>query len=47
MEVWQRSNFRPLRIGDEKQKEKKKKKVTIAAKYNDLPIAMGGHNNKI
>jgi len=33
-------NFQPLRIG-----EKKRKTVTTAAKYNGLPITMGGHNN--
>jgi len=36
-EVWQTSNLRPLRIGE----EKKKKEETTAAEYNGLPY--GGH----
>ena len=43
VEVWYTSNLRPLRLGEKK--EERKKKVTTVAKYNRLPIAMGGHNN--
>jgi len=46
VEIWWPSNLRPLRIGEEKKRRRKKKKIiTTAAKYNGLPITMGGHNN--
>jgi len=39
VEVWQTSNLRPLRIGEEKEERKKTEKIeTTAAKYNGLPI---------
>jgi len=44
VEVWYTSNLRPLRIGKEKRRTKKKKIETTAAKYNGLPITVGGHN---
>jgi len=34
VEVWQTSNLRRLRLGDEKKKKKKKKKETTGQKYN-------------
>jgi len=38
VEVWQTSNERPLKIGGEKGRRKRKKKIeTTAAKYNGLP----------
>jgi len=42
-------NFRPLRIGEvkkKKERKERKKKVTTAAKYNGLPITVGGHKNR-
>jgi len=30
-----------------KKEEERKKKVTTAAKYNGLPITMGGHNETV
>jgi len=40
VEVWQTSNLRPLRLGDEKKKKKKKKEIT-GQKYNGLPYYIG------
>jgi len=35
-----------LRLGKEKKKERRRKKIeTTAEKYNGLPITMGGDNN--
>jgi len=40
------SNLWPLRIVEEKKKkERKKEDSNHTAKYNALPITMGGHNN--
>ena len=39
MEVWQTSNLRPLRLGEEKRK--KKKEETTGQKYYGLPYCIG------
>jgi len=39
MEVWQTSNLRRLRLGEEKKEERKKKKETTGQKYNGLPYS--------
>jgi len=39
-EVWQTSNLRRLRLGEEK-KERRKKEVTTGQKYNGLPYSIG------
>jgi len=43
VDVWQTSNLRRLRIGEEKYRKKKKKeeKETTGRKYNDLPYYTG------
>jgi len=38
VEVWQTSNLRRLRLGEEK---KSKKEVTTGQKYNGLPYSIG------
>jgi len=38
VEVWQTSDLRPLRLGEEKKIERKKKKETTGQKYNGPPI---------
>jgi len=40
MEVWQTSNLRRLRLGEEKERRKKKKETT-GQKYNGLPYSIG------
>jgi len=40
VEVWQTSNLRPPRLGEEKRR-KKKKEETKGQKYNDLPYSIG------
>jgi len=40
VEVWQTSNLRRLRLGDEK-KEERKKEVTTGQKCNGLPYYIG------
>jgi len=48
VEVWQTSNLRRLRLGEEKKIDRKKKiEETTGQKYNGLPITMGGHNEVI
>ena len=37
MEVWQTSNLRRLRLGEEKKKKERKKEETTGSKYNGLP----------
>jgi len=39
VEVWQASNLRPLRLGEEnkRKKEERKKEETTGQKYNGLP----------
>jgi len=37
VEIWQTSNMRRLRLGEEKRKEERKKEVTTGQKYNGLP----------
>ena len=39
VEVWQTSNLRWLRLGEEK--KKKKEEVTTGQKYNGLPYSIG------
>ena len=46
VEVWQTSNLRRLRLGEEKKKkerkkERKKEEVTTGQKYNGLPYSIG------
>jgi len=42
VEVWQTSNLRRLRLGEEKKKERKKKEEeTTGQKYNGLPYSIG------
>jgi len=43
VEVWQTSNLRRLRLGEEKKKEERKKKEeeTTGQKYNGLPYSTG------
>jgi len=41
VEVWQTSNLRRLRLGDEKKEERKKEEQTTAPKYNGLPYYIG------
>jgi len=44
MEVWQTSNLRRLRLGEEKRRRRKKKKEeeeTTGQKYNGLPYSLG------
>jgi len=40
VEVWQTSNLRPLRLGEEKKKEERKIEIT-GQKYNGLPYYIG------
>jgi len=40
VEVWQTSNLRRLRLGEERKKERKKE-VTTGQKYNGLPYSIG------
>ena len=40
VEVWQTSNLRPLRLGEEKRK-KKEEEETTGRKHNDLPYSIG------
>jgi len=40
VEVWQTSNLRPLRLGEEK-KEERKKQETTGQKYNGPPYYIG------
>jgi len=48
VQVWLTSNFRPLRLGEEKSRRKNKKKIeTTAAKYNGLSFTVGGHKNQL
>jgi len=44
VEVWQTSNLRPLRLGEEKKKDRRKKETT-GQKYNGLPY--NNNNTKI
>jgi len=44
VEVWQTSNLRPLRLGEER-KERRKKKETAGQKYNGLPYSIGRPQN--
>jgi len=39
--VWQTSNRRQLRLGEEKRRRKKKEKETKGQKYNGLPYSIG------
>jgi len=39
VEVWQTSNLRRLRLGEEK--ERKKEEETTGQKYNGLPYSIG------
>jgi len=44
VEVWQTSNLRRLRLGEEKKRkkeERKKEEQTTARKYNGLPYYIG------
>jgi len=42
VEVWQTSNLRRLRLGEEKKKEERKKEEeTTGQKYNGLPYTIG------
>jgi len=43
VEVWQTSNLRRLRLGEEKKQERKKEEEeqTTARKYNGLPYYIG------
>jgi len=41
VEVWQTSNLRRLRLGEEKKEERKKEEVTTGQKYNGLPYSIG------
>jgi len=45
VEVWQTSNLRPLRLGEERKKEeerRRRRKIEITGqKYNDLPYYIG------
>jgi len=42
VEVWQTSNLRRLRLGEEKKKERRKKeKETTGQIYNGLPYSIG------
>jgi len=41
VEVWQTSNLRRLRLGEERKKEERKKEVTTGQKYNGLPYSTG------
>ena len=41
LEVWQTSNLRWLRLGEEKKKERKKEEETTGQKYNGLPYSIG------
>jgi len=38
VEVWQTSNLPPLRLGEEKKIEERRKKETTGQKYNGPPI---------
>jgi len=40
VEVWQTSNLRQLRLGEERKKERRKKQTT-GQKYNGLPYPIG------
>jgi len=40
VEVWQASNLRPLRLGEEKKKEEEERR-NHRAKYNGLPYSIG------
>jgi len=41
VEIWQTSNLQPLRLGEEKKKERKKtKEETTGQKYDGLPAAL-------
>jgi len=40
VEVWQTSNLRRLRLGEEKEEEERKKETTWQ-KYNGLPYSIG------
>jgi len=41
VEVWQTSNLRRLRLGEEKKERKKKEQETTGQKYNGLPYSIG------
>jgi len=41
VEVWQTSNVRPLRLGEEKEKKKERKIETTGQKLNGLPYYIG------
>jgi len=43
VEVWQTSNLRRLRLGEERKKERKKEETT-GQKYNVRICYVGGHN---
>jgi len=46
VEVWQTSNLRPLRLGDEKRRKKNKEiKKPWGKNIMACPILQGGHNN--
>jgi len=50
VEVWQTSNLRRLRLGEEKKEERKKKEEeeTTGQKYNGLPYsALGDHKKTV
>ena len=38
VEVWQTSDLRPLRLGEEKKEEEDRRKETTGQKYNGPPI---------
>jgi len=42
VEVWQTSNLRRLKLGEEKKKDRRKKEEeTTGQKYNGLPYSIG------
>jgi len=41
VEVWQTSNLRPLRLGEERKKKKEEERRKHRAKYNGLPYSIG------
>jgi len=41
VEVWQTSNLRRLRLGEEKKEERKEEEETTAQKYHGLPYSIG------
>jgi len=41
VEVWQTSNLRRLRLGEEIKKERRKKEETTGQKHNGLPYSIG------